>query len=181
MPNLQHLHPPHLALPSRPSTDTVSAPLSVIPIKPHVSAPHPHRLFSANVTTKNQHLCTGGAQRGLAGGGEREMMGLAKISPDGWRYYAAEIAGGAEDYFVSLGEESGRWMGAGANTLGLSGMVDEEGLGRLFGEGRHPVTGAGLGRPFASVCDRERASAGCRWPVMLSRSRRRSRCRSYGH
>jgi hypothetical protein len=27
------------------------------------------------------------------------MMGLAKIAPDGWAYYAREIAAGVEDYF----------------------------------------------------------------------------------
>jgi conjugative relaxase-like TrwC/TraI family protein len=85
-------------------------------------------------------------------------MGLAKISPDGWRYYAAEIATGAEDYFLAHGEEAGRWIGAGANALGLSQTVDEAGLGRLFGEGRHPITGATLGRPFVSACTREGTS-----------------------
>jgi conjugative relaxase-like TrwC/TraI family protein len=87
------------------------------------------------------------------------MMGLAKMSPEGWRYYSAEIAGGAEDYFLGHGEEPGRWTGAGAEALGLSGAVDEDELSRLFGEGRHPVTGVALGRPFGPGCDRERASS----------------------
>jgi hypothetical protein len=39
-------------------------------------------------------------------------MGLAKISPDGWRYHAAEIAGGAEDYFLARGEEPGQFGAA---------------------------------------------------------------------
>ena len=39
------------------------------------------------------------------------MMGLAKIAPDGWAYYAREIAAGVEDYFVGHGEETGRWIG----------------------------------------------------------------------
>jgi conjugative relaxase-like TrwC/TraI family protein len=87
------------------------------------------------------------------------MMGLAKMSPDGWRYYAEEIAGGAEDYFLAHSEEPGRWIGAGATELGLSGMIGEEELGRLFGEGRHPITGAPLGRPFPSACERKKTSA----------------------
>jgi conjugative relaxase-like TrwC/TraI family protein len=83
------------------------------------------------------------------------MMGLAKMSPDGWRYYASEIVAGAEDHFVGHGEEPGRWIGRGCEAIGVSGAVDEEGLGRLFGEGCHPVTGAGLGRVF----DPERAGS----------------------
>jgi conjugative relaxase-like TrwC/TraI family protein len=78
------------------------------------------------------------------------MMGLAKVSPDGWAYYAEELATGAEDYLVGHGEEAGRWIGRGGEGLGLSGEVDIEGLSRLFGQGRHPVTGAVLGRRFGS-------------------------------
>ena len=78
------------------------------------------------------------------------MMGLAKIAPDGWAYYAKEIAAGVEDYFVGHGEESGRWIGRGADAMGLSGDVDSEGLSRLFGQGLNPLTGAGLGRPFGT-------------------------------
>ncbi len=78
------------------------------------------------------------------------MMGSAKISPDGWAFYAREIASGVEDYFVGRGEETGRWVGRAAEALGLSGEVDSEGLSRLFGHGVHPVLGAALGRPFGS-------------------------------
>jgi conjugative relaxase-like TrwC/TraI family protein len=78
------------------------------------------------------------------------MMGLAKMAPDGWAYYAREVAGGVEDYFVGGGEESGRWIGRGAEAVGLSGGVDGEALARLFGHGCHPVTDAPLGRPFGS-------------------------------
>ncbi len=39
------------------------------------------------------------------------MMGLVKMAPDGWAYYAREIAAGVEDYFVGHGEETGRWIG----------------------------------------------------------------------
>jgi hypothetical protein len=78
------------------------------------------------------------------------MMGLAKIAPGGWAYCAREIVGGVEDYFVGRGEETGSWIGRGAEALGLSGGVDGEGLARLFGHGCHPVTDAPLGRPFVS-------------------------------
>jgi conjugative relaxase-like TrwC/TraI family protein len=87
---------------------------------------------------------------GLAGGGERLMMGLAKMAPDGWAYYAREIAAGVEDYFAGHGEGKGRWVGRAAEGLGLSGEADAEGLSRLFGHGFHPISGVPLGRPFGS-------------------------------
>ncbi|MGP8205403.1 MAG: MobF family relaxase [Acidimicrobiales bacterium] len=76
------------------------------------------------------------------------MMGLAKMAPDGWRYYADEIALGREDYFAGHGEEPGRWVGRGADALGLAGPVGPEEMSLLFGQGRHPGTGEALGRPF---------------------------------
>ena len=76
------------------------------------------------------------------------MMGLAKMAPDGWRYYAEEIALGREDYFAGHQEEPGRWVGRGAEALGLSGPVGPEEMSRLFGQGCHPGTGEALGRPF---------------------------------
>ena len=75
------------------------------------------------------------------------MMGLAKMSPDSWAYYAAEIALG-EDYFVGHGEEMGRWVGLGAEVLDLSGDVTTDALSLLFGQGRNPSTGEALGHPF---------------------------------
>jgi conjugative relaxase-like TrwC/TraI family protein len=81
------------------------------------------------------------------------MMGLAKMAPDGWAYYAREIAAGVEDYFVGHGEETGHWIGLGAETLGVSGDADTESLSRLFGHGFHPLTGASLGRPFGADKD----------------------------
>ena len=77
------------------------------------------------------------------------MMGLAKMAPDGWRYYAEEVGLGREDYFAGHGEEPGRWLGRGAGALGLAGEVSPEQLSKLFGEGRHPLTGDALGRLFA--------------------------------
>ncbi|HMC38947.1 MAG TPA: MobF family relaxase [Acidimicrobiales bacterium] len=77
-------------------------------------------------------------------------MGLAKMAPDGWAYYAREIAAGVEDYFAGHGEGKGRWVGRAAEALGLSGEADMEGLSRLFGHGFHPISGVALGRPFGS-------------------------------
>ena len=76
------------------------------------------------------------------------MLGLAKIAPDGWAYYAREIAAGVEDYFVGHGEETGRWIGRATDRLGLAGEVDVEGLSLLFGKGRDPNSEEPLGRPF---------------------------------
>ena len=77
------------------------------------------------------------------------MMGLAKMGPEGWRYYAEEIGLGREDYFAGHGEEQGRWVGRCAEALGLTGTVGPEEMERLFGHGRHPVTDKALGRRFA--------------------------------
>jgi len=60
-----------------------------------------------------------------------------------WRYYQQEV--GVEDYYVGQGEEPGVWVGSGAERLGLSGVVGEGQLARLFDEGRHPVSGEPLG------------------------------------
>jgi conjugative relaxase-like TrwC/TraI family protein len=88
------------------------------------------------------------------------MMGLAKMGPDGWRYYAEEIALGREDYFAGHGEEPGRWVGRGAEALELSGPVGPEEMSRLFGQGRHPETGEALGRPFAGDSSHGSGKAG---------------------
>ena len=76
-------------------------------------------------------------------------MGLAKMAPDGWRYYAEEVGLGREDYFAGHGEEPGCWLGRGAEALRLAGTVSSEQMSRLFGEGYDPGTGVPLGRPFA--------------------------------
>ena len=74
------------------------------------------------------------------------VMGLVKMAPDAWAYYAVEIADGREDYFAR--EEPGRWVGAGAERLALLGSVTPESLARLFSEACHPETGEAIGRPF---------------------------------
>ncbi|MGH9266962.1 MAG: MobF family relaxase, partial [Acidimicrobiales bacterium] len=76
------------------------------------------------------------------------MLGLAKMAPAAWRYYASQVALGLEDYFTGRGEAPGHWTGSGAAALGLVGEVDPAHLGALFGQGRHPVTGDALGTPW---------------------------------
>src|SRR5947209_15055114 len=71
-----------------------------------------------------------------------------------WRYYDREVAQGLENYYLAAGEEAGRWTGAGAKRLGLDGEVTGEGLELLFDQGRHPVSGAALGRGFVHFPNR---------------------------
>jgi TrwC relaxase. len=71
---------------------------------------------------------------------------LVPMTLGSWRYYDHEV--GLEDYFLAPGQEPGVWVGSGAAAVGLSGVVEEGQLARLFDEGRHPQTGAPLGVPY---------------------------------
>ena len=76
-------------------------------------------------------------------------MSLVKLAPDGWRYFAEEIATGREDYYAGSAERPGRFLGRGAEALGIDGQeVDAVMLERLIGQGRHPIDGSELGRAF---------------------------------
>jgi conjugative relaxase-like TrwC/TraI family protein len=55
------------------------------------------------------------------------------------------VALGREDYYAGEGERPGRWIGGGAEQLGLSGEVTEGQTGHLL-SGEHPATGEALGR-----------------------------------
>jgi conjugative relaxase-like TrwC/TraI family protein len=56
---------------------------------------------------------------------------------------------GPVDYYLDPDEPSGRWWGTGLGALGLAGEVDGDQLRALL-EGRHPGTGAKLGRGFSA-------------------------------
>ena len=43
------------------------------------------------------------------------------MAPSAWRYYAEEIAQGREDYYARSAERPGRFVGRGAESLGVSG------------------------------------------------------------
>ena len=78
------------------------------------------------------------------------MMSLTKLGPSGWRYFAEEIATGREDYFARSAEHPGRYLGRGAEAIGLAGAeVDALGLERLIGHGTDPRDGATMGRGFS--------------------------------
>jgi conjugative relaxase-like TrwC/TraI family protein len=78
------------------------------------------------------------------------VLRIAKMAPARWRYYAGQVALGLEDYYARGGEEPGRWCGRGTAVLGLVGRVQTPELAQLFGEGRHPQTGEGLGRTWSA-------------------------------
>ena len=72
------------------------------------------------------------------------------MAPSAWRYYAEEIAQGREDYYARSAERPGRFVGRGAESLGVSGReADAVALERLFGHGTDPRDGAPLGRSFS--------------------------------
>ena len=76
-------------------------------------------------------------------------MSLVKLAPDAWRYFAEEIATGREDYYARSAERPGLFLGRGAEVLRIAGQqVDALMLERLIGQGRHPIDGSALGRPF---------------------------------
>jgi conjugative relaxase-like TrwC/TraI family protein len=65
---------------------------------------------------------------------------------------AATAAYYAEYLTAAPGEALGRWTGKQSDALGLSGTVDVDSLQRML-EGRHPVTGAQLGRRLLDRTD----------------------------
>ena len=83
------------------------------------------------------------------------MMSLSKMAPLAWRYYAEEVAAGREDYFAAGAERPGRFLGRGAQDLGIAGVeVTSEAMERLFGRGCDPRHGAPLGRSFSPEDER---------------------------
>jgi conjugative relaxase-like TrwC/TraI family protein len=70
---------------------------------------------------------------------------IAKLSVGREAYYTRELATDHQAYLSGHGGSPGRWYGAAATTLGLQGEVSVAGFRQMF-EGRHPDTGALLGR-----------------------------------
>jgi conjugative relaxase-like TrwC/TraI family protein len=71
------------------------------------------------------------------------MLNIGRMAPGRADYYLTAVArrddGGVEGYYLARGEEPGRWLGDGAETLGLSGEVTAEQL-RAVLDARHPET-----------------------------------------
>ena len=90
---------------------------------------------------------------------------LIGASRDAWGYllntvadeHTIDRAEGKAAYYMANGTPPGTWIGAGVSALGMSAgrQVAERELQALFGEGTHPVTGAGLGRKFNTVAPLE--------------------------
>ena len=85
------------------------------------------------------------------------MLSVSTISAGtGYQYLTAEVATGAEDYYVKgaaeIGERPGQWMGRGAELLDLSGTVRPEQMALMYGQGMHPQATVddprSLGAPF---------------------------------
>lgn len=76
-----------------------------------------------------------------------DVLSIAKFSsaPDPAAYYLEVIANERDDYYLASGEAPGRWIGAGAERLGLTGEVEAEALRSVI-EGVDPSSGDPLTR-----------------------------------
>jgi conjugative relaxase-like TrwC/TraI family protein len=83
------------------------------------------------------------------------VVSIGKIAVGQHRYYEQQVAQGADDYYTGRGEVPGRWSGAGARALGLSGRVSGGQFNALVGglDPRDPAV-----RLRWSVCDPEVAA-----------------------
>jgi conjugative relaxase-like TrwC/TraI family protein len=83
-----------------------------------------------------------------AGDGVAQLIGYyAGLARD--RLRRDGVARGPVDYYLDPAEPPGRWGGSGLSAVGLDGEVLPEQLQSLL-EGRHPATGATLGRRFGT-------------------------------
>jgi conjugative relaxase-like TrwC/TraI family protein len=73
------------------------------------------------------------------------VLDVAKLTPGREDYYLGRLADNREEYLSGHGEYPGRWYGQGARNPGLDGEATKEEFRRLV-QGRHPETGALLGR-----------------------------------
>lgn len=71
------------------------------------------------------------------------MLSMAKLYAGHQQYYNDAVARGLDEYYSGAGELPGRWVGRGAEVLGLSGELDGEALDAIL-EGRDPRTGTRL-------------------------------------
>jgi len=75
----------------------------------------------------------------------RALLNIGRMGPGRAGYYLTAVAkqDGVEGYYLARGEEPGRWLGTGAEQLGLSGEVTGPQL-RAVLDARHPATGERL-------------------------------------
>jgi conjugative relaxase-like TrwC/TraI family protein len=84
------------------------------------------------------------------------LLSIGKLVAGQERYYEQQVAQGRDDYYAGTGEAAGRWIGAGADRIGLEGKVDAEAFGALIAA-RDPASGevlrAGSGRDRVCALD----------------------------
>jgi conjugative relaxase-like TrwC/TraI family protein len=73
------------------------------------------------------------------------VLSIGKLTVEQSRYYERQVAEGRDDYYSGRGESPGRWIGGGAEAIGLGGRVDDDGFMALM-DGRDPRTGERLKR-----------------------------------
>jgi conjugative relaxase-like TrwC/TraI family protein len=111
-----------------------------------------------------RHRITRGAPPGRDVSCGAVVLSLTKLTPKGRHYYKRELGGPEADgagprYWLEHPELAGRWLGRGAEALDIDGVaVSEMQFDRLFGAGRHPLTGQAFGRGWEP--ESERAVAG---------------------
>ena len=103
----------------------------MLPLRPH---PAGHEAETQTGTGPGQQL-------------GRALLNIGWMGPGRAGYYLTAVAkqDGAEGYYLARGEEPGRWLGTGAEHLGLSGEVTGPQL-RAVLDARHPDTGEQLAR-----------------------------------
>ena len=115
-----------LDCPARPSAD-----LDILSFRSH---PAGHELETQTGTGSVQQL-------------GRALLNIGRMGPGRAGYYLTAVAkqDGVEGYYLARGEEPGRWLGVGAEQLGLQGEVTGPQL-RAVLDARHPDTGEQLAR-----------------------------------
>jgi conjugative relaxase-like TrwC/TraI family protein len=78
------------------------------------------------------------------------MLSIKVLIPGKEHYYLTAATQGIDEYYTVRGEIPGRWVGAGAGTLGLEGRVEPEDLAAIL-EGRDRRTGARLASEARTV------------------------------
>lgn len=79
------------------------------------------------------------------------VISIGKLSAGQEGYYLNGVAHGVEDYYIEAGEVPGRWIGAGAEQLGLVGDVGDVEF-RAVLSGVDPSAGVRLRRSNARLC-----------------------------
>jgi conjugative relaxase-like TrwC/TraI family protein len=73
------------------------------------------------------------------------VLSIGKLGVGQQRYYTEDFPG-VDEYYSEAGQHAGRWLGSGAELLGLHGPVDPDALSQVL-EGRHPASGERLSGP----------------------------------